>query len=396
VYFLDALTPTGVFTVSRWYDPRNITETGRLLSLASAALRRRGVSHPEAQIFLAGTSALATIIVGNAPLDTDDLSRLHKATSDLGFAELVSPDGEVESRVQRLVLRASGAAELAELTRQYHIDLTAPTDDRPFFFNRLVLTDVASIRGAQEAPDGVIRGNLEATRTIGIIVVVSAILLLVVIVLPSVPAVRRAQASLAWLGTLYFALIGLGFMFVEIGIIQRVSLFLGHPVYGIAIGLFSIILSTGIGSLISERLQLDAPQKLAAWAGSLCMFVVLLSFWFPDMVGAFEAQDLVVRVLVALATIVPTGVLMGFGFPTGMRLVNAIDSRPTPWFWAINGASGVLAAGVAVGTSIAFSISTSLWIGAACYLLLAPISLMLLRVTQGARTVGRPPETFPG
>src|SRR5665213_4336873 len=54
-HFLDALTPTGVFTVSRWYDPRNIAETGRLLSLASAALRTRGVAHPEAQIFLAGT-----------------------------------------------------------------------------------------------------------------------------------------------------------------------------------------------------------------------------------------------------------------------------------------------------------------------------------------------------
>ena len=77
--------------------------------------------------------------------------------------------------------------------------------------------------------------------------------------------VRRAQVSLAWMGTLYFALIGLGFMFIEIGIIQRVSLFLCHPVYGLAIGLFSIILSTGIGSLISERLQLDMPRN--SWHG---------------------------------------------------------------------------------------------------------------------------------
>ncbi len=381
-HFLDALTPTGVFTVSRWYDPRNITETGRLLSLASAALRMRGVVHPETHVFLAGAPSLATIIVGNAPLSPEDLSLLHKATGELGFTELVSPDREVTSPVLRRVLQAGSAEAFAELTRQYHIDLTAPTDDRPFFFNQLVLTDWASIRGAQEAQNGVIRGNLEATKTIGIIVVVSAILVLVIVVLPSLPAVRRAQASLAWLGTLYFALIGLGFMFIEIGIIQRVSLFLGHPVYGLAIGLFSIILSTGIGSLISERLQLDAPQKLAAWAVSLCVFVVLLSFWFPALVGAFEAQGLVVRVLVALAAIVPSGLLLGFGFPTGMRLVNAIDDRPTPWFWAINGASGVLAAGVAVGTSIAFSINTSLWIGAACYLLLVPVSLMLHRLTQ--------------
>ena len=395
-YFLDALTPTGVFTVSRWYDARNITETGRLLSLASAALRRRGVSHPETQVFLAGTPPLATIIVGNAPLSTDDLRLLHRATNELGFIELVSPDREVESPVLRQVLQAVSAAEFATLTRQYHIDLTAPTDDRPFFFNQLVLTDVASIRGAQEAQDGVIRGNLEATRTIGIIVVVSAILVLATMILPSLPSVRRAQPSLAWLGTLYFALTGLGFMFIEIGIIQRVSLFLGHPVYGLAVGLFSIILATGIGSLISERLQLDAPQKLAAWAVSLCLFVALLSYWFPALVSAFEAQGLMVRVLVALAAIVPSGLLMGFGFPTGMRLVNAIDRRPTPWFWAINGASGVLAASVAVATSIAFSINTSLWIGAACYFLLAPVSVMLHRVAQGAQTLGRAPKPLPG
>lgn len=67
-------------------------------------------------------------------------------------------------------------------------------------------------------------------------------------------------------------------MFIEIGIIQRVSLFLGHPVYGLAIGLFSIILSTGIGSLVSERLHLDTNPKILAWAIALGLFVALLSF----------------------------------------------------------------------------------------------------------------------
>ena len=382
-HFLDALKPNGVFTVSRWYNPRNITETGRLLSLASAALRARGIANSESHIFLAAAPQLATIIVGNAPLTADELSGLHEATARLGFTELVSPDREVASPVLRQVLQARSTEQIELLTHQYHIDFTAPTDDRPFFFNQLILTDLASISSAQAAKDGVIRGNLEATKTIGIIVLLSAILVLVTMILPSLPAVRRANASLAWLGTLYFALIGFGFMFIEIGIIQRVSLFLGHPVYGLAIGLFSIILSTGIGSLISERLKLDAPARLLGWAVLLALFVVLLAFWFPALVNEFEGRALMVRILVALVAIVPSGLLMGFGFPTGMRLVNAIDTRPTPWFWAINGAAGVLAASVAVATSIAFSINASLWIGAACYLLLGPLSLLLHRVAQG-------------
>lgn len=104
-HFLHALTPGGVLTVSRWYNARDITETGRLLSLAAAALRERGAAHPEAQIFLASTSRLATIIVGNAPLSADELSRLHKATTDLGFTELVSPDRGVASPVLQRILR---------------------------------------------------------------------------------------------------------------------------------------------------------------------------------------------------------------------------------------------------------------------------------------------------
>jgi hypothetical protein len=77
---------------------------------------------------------------------------------------------------------------------------------------------------------------------------------------------------------------------------------------------------------------------------------------------------------------------MGFGFPTGMRLVSAINTGPTPWFWGINGAAGVLAASVAIVTSIAFSIDTTLRIGAVCYLLIAVPAVLL--VFAGARSHG--------
>ncbi len=177
-------------------------------------------------------------------------------------------------------------------------------------------------------------------------------------------------------------------MFIEIGIIQRASLFLGHPTYGLAIGLFGIILSTGLGALLSERWPLDASWKIAVWSAALFGFIVLLTFWLPYFVAMFEGEPLLSRACVALLAIIPAGVLMGFGFPTGLRLVNALDTQPTPWFWAVNGAAGVLAASMAVATSIAFSINTSLWIGAACYLLLAPIGIGLGHVGR-LRTMAR-------
>jgi hypothetical protein len=81
----------------------------------------------------------------------------------------------------------------------------------------------------------------------------------------------------------------------------------------------------------------------------------------------------------------PAGLLMGFGFPTGMRLVSEIDRGPMPWFWGINGAGGVLAASVAVLTSMAFSIDTSLQVGGVCYALLVLPAAGLLRALDGSR-----------
>ena len=161
--------------------------------------------------------------------------------------------------------------------------------------------------------------------------------------------------------------------------IQRLSLFLGHPVYGLAVGLFAIILSTGVGSLISDRLPLSSPRRVMLWSGALACYLGALPFWLPLFVGVFEASPIVIRAAAAVLMVGPLGLLMGFGFPTGMALVNALDTRPTPWFWAINGAAGVLAASIAVAVNIAFSISTSIWLSAFCYLLVGSAALALVK-----------------
>jgi hypothetical protein len=216
-------------------------------------------------------------------------------------------------------------------------------------------------------------------------------LVLITTIVPALPSIRRVAPRIAVLGPVYFILIGLGFMFVEIGLIQRISVYLGHPVYGIAIGLFGIIVSTGLGSLCSSRLSLLTGLRFQLWAGALGLYLILLPYWFPMLVDDFASANLFVRAGISLAAIVPSGVLMGFGFPAGMEIVNAIDSRPTPWFWAVNGAAGVLAAGIAVIVSIQSTISTTLWCGAACYLLLAPIAINLARLRRNeADIVGVP------
>jgi hypothetical protein len=184
-------------------------------------------------------------------------------------------------------------------------------------------------------------------------------------------------------GTIYFALIGVGFMMIEIALLQRMSVFLGHPVYALSVVLFSLILWTGFGSMASERICLAGAGKLIAWSVASAAYLFALPLWLPPLLTDLDGTDLLVRAGFCVLVLAPAGFLMGFGFPTGMRLVSVISTGPTPWFWGINGAAGVLAASVAVVTSIALSIDTTLRIGAACYLLVAAPAVLL--VSAGAR-----------
>jgi len=250
-HFLSALTPNGVFTVSRWFNPNDITETGRLVSLAAAALREEGIEQPRNHLFLAKSERLATLIVARSPLTADELTQLRAQADSLRFDVVISPDQQDGSSVLAQVIEARTHEALAALSARLHRDVSVTTDDRPFFFNQLI-----------------------------------------------------------------------------------------------------------------------------------ALYLLLLPLWFPDAIVAFEGGSLLVRALASLAAIVPSGILMGFGFPTGMRLINAIDSRPTPWFWAVNGACGVLAAGMAVATSVAFSINVNLWVAAGCYMLIAPIGMALSAMSR--------------
>ena len=86
------------------------------------------------------------------------------------------------------------------------------------------------------ADEGVVRGNFKAVSTLAIIIVLSLVLVFATMLIPSLPSLRHVELPTALLGSAYFLLIGLGFMFVEMGLIQRISVYLGHPIYGLAIG----------------------------------------------------------------------------------------------------------------------------------------------------------------
>jgi hypothetical protein len=379
--FLRRLEPEGVFTVSRWYAPGEVNETGRMVSLAVATLLDLSVTATDKHLYLAATDNVATLIVSRSPFSPPSLEALDNAVRAKEFTTLLSPRQSPSSATLRNISTARDQAALYAATRHYHLDLTAPTDARPFFFNQLRFDRLFEASNLTHLwRPGVFGGNLVATLTLMTLILVSAGLVLATIVLPLRSTVADTGWTLAATGTAYFLLIGLGFMMTKIALLQRISVFLGHPVYALSIVLFSLILTTGLGSLASERVVLSTAPRLAGWAIATAAYILVLPFWLPQELLTLDSAPLVQRAAFSVLVLAPAGFLLGFGFPTGMRMVSAIDPRPMPWFWGINGAGSVMAASVTVLVSIALSIDLSLQIGAACYLLLLGPALLLQQV----------------
>ena len=223
---------------------------------------------------------------------------------------------------------------------------------------------------------------IRATRAI-------SLLLTLVTVLGPLLA-RRGELrgiGLADLGsaTAYFGLIGLGFMFVEIGLLSRLNVFLGHPTIALAVLLGGIILFTGIGSLLSGRLAIEDKPTLARLYPLVPFALVCVAVLASGpLTHTFVSSGMAVRVIVGLSCVAIPALGMGFGFPLGLRLIQRrreLDGGPElgPWLWGINGAAGVCASGLALGSSMVWGVPTTLAVGAACYLLLLPCTRRLAR-----------------
>jgi len=385
--FISRLTPDGVFTVSRWYHPEHLDEAGRVLSLAMATLMEMGESKPAEHLYLAANGKLSTLIVGRAPLSMRDLSILDETVRWLHYKTLAAPNRVSADPVIERILHAGTVDELIRIGRETPLNLAPTWDANPFFFNQLRLPDPSNPTSRLRAAlreSGVLHGNLNASLTLLTLVLISMVVVVMVIIGPAMSSTRRSSANITLWSSAYFLLIGVAFMFVEISLIQRMSLFLGHPIYSLAIVLFSVVLATGVGSLFSHRAVPLSVSSLVGWPLVLAVYLGLLPLWWGKLLDETETGSLIERASVCLAMTVPAGVLMGFMFPTGMRLCTRIDSRITPWVWAVNGAAGVLATGAVVLVSINTSLDDSLRVGAVAYALLAVVGPQLFKLEQAS------------
>ena len=370
--FLQHLTDDGILSVSRWYFQDRPAEMYRTTTLAVEALRAVGVTDPRRHIVVIRNMQLAnrpadtpdgvgTILVSRRPLTDAALDTLDRESARLQFDVPFSPRRATDETYVRLTTPEGRA----EFLRAYPVNVTAPTDDSPFFFNMLRLRDVLR----PELLDfGKLSLNMKAVATLALLLVTVSFLTAVCILLPLWLTRDRVKLSGAGALLLYFISIGLGFMLIETSQMQRLIIALGHPTYGLSVVLFALLLSSGIGSYLTAGITEPAAARLGR--GRLLAAVAVLAVFgliTPTVVRWIEPMTTSVRILAAVALLFPAGLMMGMAFPLGMKLAAGRASDLTAWFWGLNGAASVMASVLSVCIALTWSISTAFWVGWLCY-----------------------------
>lgn len=374
--FLEHLAPRGIVAVTRWYDASAPKEFLRLIALGRAALERRGVAPAEVPRYFAiatDNDRRGTLLLSRDPYSAADLALLHAKAAEGGLRLLFEPrvagstaPGGEDPLLREFLQAPSAEAALERLP----YDATPTTDDRPFFFYNLRGRQLLSIFGRV----GALELNNLGIALLGFLLLLS-IVMTVVLVMGPLLLLRRAALRGARAEKLrvlaYFLCLGLGYILVEIGFMQKFVLFLGHPIYALAVVLATLLAASGTGSALSgwgaARFGVGGflGRVTAALATLLLLYSVALTPLFHGLLGL----PLAVRVVVAIFLIAPPGILMGTYLPTGVRVATATGPDLVAWAWSANGAASVVGSVAAVSLSMNFGFTLALAAGVVVYLL---------------------------
>jgi hypothetical protein len=373
--YLSKLTDDGMLSVSRWYGPRQRGEVARVLGLLSDALHSQGVRDPENHVAVVYNHgymefSAVTCIAKRSPFTSLERSALVKLCQEKQFT-LLWPEVEGVTQHEFLDVRAALGPESMR-PRDPEFDTAPPTDDCPFFFNarRPILSWVEAFR------TGDMSMGSDATVTLGGLLVLMVVAGYFVVVRPlqeaqaSVPLAERRPLSQFRRPIAYFAGIGVGFMLVELALLQRYILFLGHPSYAMALVLFTLLLFSSLGSALSGLISDAAARSWVRWPLlAIPLLILVTAFGVPDLLLLTHPWPLGARLVLAAALIAPLALCMGMIFPLGVRLLSQDGlERYVPWMWGVNGICSMGAAVVGMCVAITLGYTAVLLLGLVAYL----------------------------
>lgn len=354
--FFGHLNPGGIVTFSRWYQDKREVEVYRLTTLASTALLRFGAGRPRDHILIIRNGPVGTLLASRDPFSETDLDILDDVCRRLQFEIVLSPRF---ARDATLAALASGR-DLERYTARYKQNITAPTDDNPYFFMTMRLGQAFKSLG---------RLQTNPVPVLAYLFLIVTGLTVLGIILPMVLTRNKPSFRSAAPLMLFFAGIGFGFMMVEVSQMQRLIIFLGHPTYSLSVVLFVLLLSSSLGSLSTNRVAEPGFRKSAVVRlMTLVLTLGVFGALTPLAIRAFQGAVTPMRIVVAVGILAPIGFLMGMPFPLGLRLAAARSASLTPWLWGVNGSASVWASVTAIIIAMSAGISVSFWTGVVCYL----------------------------
>jgi hypothetical protein len=376
--FLERLDDNGLLAVSRAVG----NELGRMVALGRAALLGIGAAEPEKHMVMVtnrhydkkSVHAMGLLLVRKTPFGEEELGHIRALAGQMEFDIDLQP-GAARTKLLHALATGRGVEAIAPPA----VDYSAPTDDRPFFFYMARPSAWLLMSGGEASPVSA------ALVVLAGLLFTVIILTLACIALPLVLSRTRLAARDTGL-LAFFAAIGTGFMLVEISMMQRLIVFLGHPVYGLSVILFVLLLAGGLGSYLSTRIP-DTRLRAAGARVLAVLVAVLVAVGLATLplIAAFSDGSTPARIAISGALLGAMGLLMGTAFPLGMRLAAASRPGLAPWLWGVNGATSVLASVLAVVISMALGISASFWAGVAVYVLALAAFAFAARVPATAR-----------
>jgi hypothetical protein len=389
--YVGHLAPGGMLSVTRWWqDPPWLLY--RLLYMSIDSLRAVGEDPAQNLLVVRGPERgknqgrVVNLLVKRSALSAAEIQRISELCAELGFDLLYAPgrsDGDLAAIRSFILATPDARARYAESTDEL---VTPSTDDRPFFFTTTRASELFLSGGGPVA-------LVILARLLWLIPVLVLLFMLGPLVLLRGNELGALGArGLRWIA--YFACLGLGFIVIEIVLIQRFIVFLGHPIYAVTLVVFGMLLSSGLGSLASGRFpeaRLDA--SLAAVLGAVVVTLGAIHLALPRLLEAGFHVALATRFAVVAAVVALLGFQMGMLFPLGVRAM-ARDSRSAvPWMWGVNCACSVLGTVVAACLAIYGGFRVTYLFGSSFYLLAALLAFAELRrpaladagaVTRGA------------
>lgn len=370
--YLDLLRPEGLFVITRWLQTPPSEEV-RTLGLILAALDPL-TAEPAQHIVAFRSFQTITFLVKRTAFRPEEVAHILTATERLQYDMVLAPELPPERINQyarlpepvyhRTLSQLLHADDRAAFYAAYDFDVRPPTDNRPFFFHFFKWRQTPEILdklGRTWQPFG---GSGYFVLVALLIFAASAAALFVVLPVALTGrfrrALRAAGARTRRRALVYFVSLGLAYLFIEVATLQQFVLILGQPTLAMATVLATLLLASGVGSALSDRLP---------WSSAMLALTLLAALWpwlVPALFGQVLSLGLGVRWALSVLALLPLGLLMGVPFARGLAALRPAADLP-PWAWAINGGASVVSGVLTVLVALSGGFSWVLWAGAALY-----------------------------